>query len=35
MMFGFRDENTVTLRMEKKAEDFMDTYKGIVNAKAK
>lgn len=34
MMFGFRDENTVTLRMEKKAEDFMDTYKGIVNAKA-
>ena len=35
MMFGFRDENTVTLRMEKKAEDFMDTYKGIVNAKAR
>ncbi len=34
MMFGFRDENTVTLRMEKKAEDFMDEYKGIVNAKA-
>ncbi len=34
MMFGFRDENTVTLRMEKKAEDFMEEYKGIVNAKA-
>ncbi len=35
MMFGFRDENTVTLRMEKKAEDFMEEYKGIVNAKAR
>lgn len=34
MMFGFRDENTVTLRMEKKAEDFMEEYKGLVNAKA-
>ena len=34
MMFGFRDENTVTIRMEKKAEDFLNEYKGIVNAKA-
>lgn len=35
MLFCFRDENTVTLRMEKKAEDFLDEYKGLVNAKAK
>jgi hypothetical protein len=35
MMFGFRDENTVTLRMEKKAEDFMEEYKGLVNATAR
>ncbi len=35
MMFGFRDENTVTLRMTKAAEDFLDEYKGIVNAKAR
>ncbi len=33
MLFCFRDENTVTLRMEKKAEDFLDEYKGLVNAK--
>lgn len=35
MLFGFSDENTVSLRMEKKAEDFLTTYRGIANAKAK
>ena len=34
MLFGFSDENTVSLRMEKKAEDFLATYRGIANAKS-
>ena len=34
LVFGFADENTVTLRMTKAAEDFLDEYKGLVNAKA-
>lgn len=33
--FGFRDENTVTVRMEKAAEAFLTEYTGLINAKAK
>lgn len=35
ILFGFRDENTVTVRMEKAAEDFLKEYKGLMNAYAK
>ena len=34
IVFGFRDENTVTVRIEKAAEDFLKEYTGIINAKA-
>ena len=34
IVFGFRDENTVTVRMDKAAEDFLKEYTGIINAKA-
>lgn len=32
IMLGFRDENHVTVRMVKTAEDFLDEYKGIFTA---
>lgn len=32
IVLGFRDENHVTLRMEKTAEDFLNEYKGIFKA---
>ena len=32
ILFGFRDENTVTVRMEKVAEGFLNEYKGIFTA---
>ena len=32
IMFGFRDENTVGIRMSKVAEDFMDEYRGYMTA---
>ena len=35
MIFGFRDENTVSVRMVKKADAFLNEYQGIMNAKAK
>ena len=34
VLFGFCGENTVSVRMEKKAEDFLTTYRGIANATA-
>ena len=35
IIFGFRDENTVSVRMVKKAEAFLNEYQGIMNAKAR
>ncbi len=35
IVFGFRDENTVSVRMAKKAEAFLREYEGIMNAKAR
>ena len=35
IVFGFRDENTVSVRMKKKAEAFLTEYEGIMNAKAR
>ena len=35
ILFGFRDENQVTVRMEKTAEAFLNEYKGIFMATAK
>ena len=35
IIFAFRDEDTVTVRMTKQAEDFLKEYSGIINAKAK
>ncbi len=35
ILFGFRDENTVSVLFEKKAEHFLDEYQGIVNAVAR
>ena len=34
MVFGFKDENTASVRMVKTAEAFLDEYQGIMNAKA-
>ena len=34
ILFGFRDENQVTVRMEKAAEDFLKEYKAIIMATA-
>lgn len=34
MVFGFRDENTVSVRMLKQAEAFLNEYSGYMNAKA-
>ena len=33
VIFGFRDEKTVSVRMVKKAEAFLEEYEGIMNAK--
>ncbi len=35
ILIGFVDENTVSLRMEKKAEAFLNEYRGIANGKAR
>ncbi|MBQ9735337.1 MAG: serine hydrolase [Clostridia bacterium] len=35
MVFGFRDENTVSVRMQKVAENFLNEYVGTMNATAK
>ena len=35
MNFGFKDENTVGIYMNKTAEDFFDTYKGFATGRAK
>ena len=35
VLFAFRDENTVTVRMEKAAEAFLNEYSGIINATAR
>lgn len=35
IVFGFRDENTVSVRMSKKAEAFLREYEGIMNANAR
>lgn len=35
IVFGFRDENTVSVRMSKTAEAFLNEYSGIMNATAK
>lgn len=35
ILFSFRDENTVSVRMEKTAEHFLEEYKGTIRAKAK
>lgn len=35
ILFGFRDENTVSVAMQKAAEDFLQEYAGILNATAK
>lgn len=32
ILFGFRDEKTVTIRMEKAAEDFLKEYTGLISA---
>ena len=34
ILFGFRDENAVTVRMTKKAEAFLEEYSGMLNATA-
>ena len=34
ILFGFRDENHVSVRMQKTAEDFLDEYCGMMNANA-
>lgn len=34
VLFGFRDEKTVTVRMQKNAENFLDEYAGMFNATA-
>ena len=34
IVFGFRDENTVSVRMVKSAEAFLSEYSGFMNAKA-
>jgi hypothetical protein len=34
IIFGFRDENTASVRMVKTAEAFLDEYQGNMNAKA-
>ncbi len=34
MVFGFCDENTVSVKMVKQAEAFLNEYRGIMNAKA-
>ena len=34
MVFGFKDADTVSVRMVKCAEAFLDEYQGIMNAKA-
>ena len=34
MVFGFRDEKTVSVRMTRKAEAFLHRYEGIANATA-
>ncbi len=34
ILFGFKDENNVTVRMEKTAENFLNEYSGILNAQA-
>ncbi len=34
VVFGFRDADTVSVRMTKKAEAFLDEYSGVMNAKA-
>ena len=35
IVFGFRDENTASVRMSKKAEAFLDEYEGVMNAATK
>ena len=35
IIFAFRDENTVTVRMEKAAEAFLNEYTGLINATAR
>jgi len=35
VLFAFRNENTVTVRMEKAAENFLNEYSGMFNAEAK
>ena len=35
VLFAFRDENTVTVRMEKAAEAFLNEYSGLINATAR
>jgi hypothetical protein len=35
IIFGFRDENTASVRMTKKAEAFLREYEGIMNATAR
>ena len=34
ILFAFRDENTVSVRMEKAAEAFLKEYSGLINATA-
>ena len=34
IVFGFRDEKNVSVRMVKNAENFLDEYKGTMNAHA-
>jgi hypothetical protein len=34
MTFGFKDENTVGIFMNKTAEDFFTTYQGFATGKA-
>ena len=34
ILFGFRDEDHVSVRMQKTAEDFLDKYNGVMNASA-
>ena len=34
ILFGFQNENAVTIRMEKAAEAFLNEYTGLINAKA-
>ena len=33
IVFGFRDENTVGIFMNKKAEDFLNEYKGYADGR--